>query len=151
MRYLGAAVPDSLRYLVRDLFETITLYDNKALSARREKLADGTYRTTLTVALRKLRADSLGTETAIPLRDYIPFAVLGKGDTVLAQRMVLADRDTLTVELVTKTEPLRAGVDPGYLLIDKRPEDNLVKCGKGGATSEGNRPSGGVRINIVGD
>lgn len=149
MRYLGAAVPDSLRYLIRDLFETITLYDNKALSARRDKLADGTYRTTLTVALRKLLADSLGGEIPLPLHDYIPVAAIGKGDTILARRMVLASRDTLTVELMTRTEPERAGVDPGYLLIDKHPEDNLVKCGKGGKRSgDEESRSGGITIGV---
>jgi ABC-2 type transport system permease protein len=130
MRYLDAAVPDSLRYILHDWFEDIVLYDNKALSALRVKLPDGRWRTTVTIALRKLRADSLGGETALPLHDYLPVAVLGKGDSVMARRMVRADRDTLTVELVTDRQPLKAGVDPEYYLIDKRPEDNAIKCGE---------------------
>ncbi len=112
------------------------------------KLGDGRYRTTVTLALRKLRADSLGGETPLPLRDYLPVAALGKGDSVLARRMVLADRDTVTVELVSEGEPLKAGVDPEYYLIDKRPEDNLAKCGGGKRAAEKEAPSGGVRIGI---
>jgi hypothetical protein len=103
----------------------------------------------LKLALRKLRADSLGGEVALPLHDYIPVAVLAKGDSVLARRMFLAVRDTVTVELMTAVEPARAGVDPEYYLIDKRPEDNLVKYGKGGKRSDNEEPkSGGVRIGI---
>lgn len=148
MRYLRSAVPDSLQYLVSDLFEDIVLYDNKALSAEAVKLDDGLYRTTVTLALRKVRADSLGGESPLPLRDYLPVAVLGQGDSVLAERMVLADGDTVSVELVTDVQPLRAGVDPDHYLIDKRPEDNLVRIGKPGKDENNGKSHGGVRIGI---
>lgn len=151
MRYLRSAVPESLQYLVSDLFEDIVLYDNKALSAEAVRLDDGRYRTTLTLALRKVRADSLGGESPLPFRDYLPVAVLGKGDSVLAERMVLADRDTVSVELVTGVQPLKAGVDQDYYLIDKRPDDNLVGVGKAGKASDENQGSGRVRIGVVAD
>ena len=104
------------------------------------------------IALRKLRADSLGGETALPLHDYIPVAALGKGDSVLMQRMVRADRDTLSVELMTSSQPLKAGVDPEYYLIDKHPEDNTVKCGADGRQKSAAEPgSGSLRIGVGGD
>ncbi len=149
MRYLRAAIPDSLQYLVRDWFEDIVLYDNRALSATREQLPDGRWRVTAVIALRKLRADSLGGETVLPLWDYVPVAALGRGDSVLARRMVLADRDTLTVELESVGEPLKAGIDPEYYLIDKRPEDNLAKCGGGKGPAEKEGRSGGVHIGVT--
>ncbi|MCU0606854.1 MAG: hypothetical protein MUF78_05425 [Candidatus Edwardsbacteria bacterium] len=148
LRRLRDALPDSLRYLVSDLFEDIVIYDNRALSATREQLPDGRWRVTAVIALRKLRADSLGGEAPLPLRDYLPVAALGRGDTVLARRMVPADRDTVTVELETGGEPLKAGIDPEYYLIDKRPEDNLAKCGGGKQAAEKEAPSGGIRIGI---
>ncbi len=149
LEYLRAAVPDSLRYLVHDMLEDIVIYDNKAVSARLEKTDDGRFRTELVLAVRKLRADSLGGESVLPLHDYIPVAALGKDDSVLTRGMVRADRDTVVAVLVTATEPERAGVDPEYYLIDKRPEDNLVKYGKEGKRTEGESPrSGGVHIGI---
>lgn len=148
---LRDAVPDTLRYLVHDWFEDIVLYDNRALSAEREKLPDGRWRVTAVIALRKLRADSLGGETALPLHDDIPVAVLGRGDSVLVRRMVRADRDTVTVSLESAGEPIKAGVDPEFYLVDKRPEDNAVKCGSGTSAAEQEHPSGGVRINIGSD
>ena len=35
LQYLRAVTPDSLQYVIHDLFETITLYDNKATRRRR--------------------------------------------------------------------------------------------------------------------
>lgn len=152
LEYLRAAVPESLRYMVRDMLEDIVVYDNKVVSAKCAKTKDGRYRTELVLALRKLRADSLGGETALPLGDFIPVAVMGKGDTVLARGLVRADRDTVAAELVTATEPVRAGVDPEYYLIDKRSEDNLAGIGRGGKDAPGEgRSSGGVRIGITAD
>lgn len=149
MGYLKRAVPDSLQYLVADLFEDIVLYDNKAVSAKSEKLANGRYRTLVTLGLRKLRADSLGGETVLPIHDYVSVAVLGMGDTVLAERKFLADRDTITVALVTESQPAKAGIDPDFYLIDRRPEDNLIGIGRSGKGEGKEKGNGSLRIGIT--
>ncbi|UCF70921.1 MAG: ABC transporter permease, partial [candidate division WOR-3 bacterium] len=56
LRYIRKAVPDSLQYIITDMFETITLYENKTVEATYEPLDNGTYRVHISVNAQKLRA-----------------------------------------------------------------------------------------------
>lgn len=129
--YLRAVTPDSLRYVIHDLFETITLYDNKATAATATRRPDGTYAVHLTFAAHKLRADSLGNETEIPIADYIDVGVFGvpeKGNTLgrpLAVRKVRVTQRAMSVDFVVPERPRKAGIDPFNKLIDRTPEDNV--------------------------
>ena len=60
---LCAQTPRSTAYLVDDGFNRIVLYDNKAISATSQKMADGKYKVTLNVQARKVQADGNGVET----------------------------------------------------------------------------------------
>ena len=40
---LKQATPDSLQYVINDMFENITLYDNRVKNATAKKLANGKY------------------------------------------------------------------------------------------------------------
>ncbi|HVG44370.1 MAG TPA: M1 family aminopeptidase, partial [Longimicrobium sp.] len=75
--HLRAATPDSLGYLIDDLFQRVTLYDNAAERATSRRLPDGRYQVDVRVRARKVRADSLGTETEVPLDDRIEIGVFG--------------------------------------------------------------------------
>ena len=53
-----------MQYLIEDMFQTITLFDNQAVEPK--VTPEGArYRVELTVDTRKLRADGLGKETEI--------------------------------------------------------------------------------------
>jgi ABC-2 type transport system permease protein len=129
--YLRAVTPDSLRYVIHDLFETITLYDNNATAATAVRRPDGTYAVHLTFTAHKLRADSLGSQTEIPVDDYIDVGVFGapeKGNALgkpLAVRKVHVTQPTMSVDFVVPELPRKAGVDPYNKLIDRTPEDNV--------------------------
>jgi ABC-type transport system involved in multi-copper enzyme maturation permease subunit len=129
--YMRAVTPDSLQYVIHDLFETITLYDNKATAATASRQADGSYAVHLTFAARKIRADSLGNQTDIPVADYIDVGVFGakeKGNTLgkpLALRKVHVTQPTMSVDFTVSERPLKAGIDPYNKLIDRTPEDNV--------------------------
>jgi hypothetical protein len=131
LNYVRAVTPDSLRYVIHDLFETITLYDNKATAATATRRAGGTYAVRLTFDAHKLRADSLGTETEIPVADYIDVGVFGapeKGNVLgkpLAVRKVHVTQPTMSVDFVVSELPRKAGIDPFNKLIDRTPEDNV--------------------------
>ena len=71
LSYIKQATPDSLQYVIGDMFETITLYENKAKEATFAKTEDGKYQVNLTIETKKFRADSLGNETEIPIHDWI--------------------------------------------------------------------------------
>ena len=127
---LRAVTPDSLQYLVTDLFETITLYENRATEARAVDLGDGRQRVEVDLDLAKFRADSTGTERAAPMNDWLDVAVYGTrgdgGEEILAieKRRLRSGRQT--VELVVDGTPTRAGVDPLYLFVDRNKGDNVV-------------------------
>ena len=77
MTYLKRATPDSMQYLLHDMFETITLFENQLDEATYTKRADGKYDVRLTIRAAKTRADSLGNETPLPLRDYVDVGIFG--------------------------------------------------------------------------
>ena len=64
---IRAVTPPHLQYMIDDFFETITLYDNRALSAKAKALPDGRYEVALKVFAKKRKADELGKETDAPL------------------------------------------------------------------------------------
>ena len=130
VRELRAVTPDSLGYLVTDLFETITLYENRATEARAVALGDGRQRVEIDLDLAKFRADSTGAERTVPLNDWLDVAVYGTrggGDEeILAIEKRRLRSGKQTVELVVEGTPTRAGVDPLYLFVDRNKGDNVV-------------------------
>ncbi|UCG27886.1 MAG: hypothetical protein JSV24_00580, partial [Bacteroidales bacterium] len=128
--YLEEVTPDSLKYILTDMFETITLYENKAENAVVAKTAEDRYILQLTVNSEKLRADSLGNETSIGINDWIDIGVYTKDDKgedklcYIQKHKVNNRNQVFTIEL--DEEPSRAGIDPLNKLIDKHPEDNIV-------------------------
>ncbi|MTI30472.1 ABC transporter permease/M1 family aminopeptidase, partial [Xanthovirga aplysinae] len=73
--YFRQVTPDSLQYVIHDLFETITLFENKTEEVNYEKLSDGKYKVNLKVGSIKYRADSTGMEKKIPVDDWIDLGV----------------------------------------------------------------------------
>lgn len=134
MRNLYAATPDSLHYLLKDMFEDIVLYSNKTLSATARKLPDGKYEVTLKTQTDKFRADTLGREERLPnLADWVEIGVFGKaekgkkhGKLLLTRYEKITQSDNEFV-LITDEEPEKAGIDLNYLLIDRVPDDNCKK------------------------
>ncbi|MFM8918128.1 MAG: M1 family aminopeptidase, partial [Bacteroidota bacterium] len=62
---LEQQTPDSLRYLINDLFKKITLFDNRVLEAN-VKIVDQGYETTLKIQATKMYADSMGLPYLLP-------------------------------------------------------------------------------------
>jgi len=138
MAELRAETPDSLRYLLTDLFETITLWDLKASEATATKRADGKWTVRLDVAAKKLRADSAGAEKEIPVDDWVTIGVFG-GETSSGDRLgkpLYTGRHRITaatqaIEVIVSEPPRRAAVDPYHLLVDRAPKDNVKEIESG--------------------
>lgn len=135
--YLRAETPDSLQYVITDLIETITLWDNKAEEATVTRREDGRYAVRLVLESRKVRADSLGNETEVPLADYVDVGVFGErepgnslGKPLYLEKHRIAGAQT-EIEVVVDEEPRRAGIDPYNKLIDRMPGDNVRDVGGG--------------------
>ena len=124
---LRAVTPDSLGYLVDDLFESITLYENRTVEATATPLGGDRWRVALTLDLGKVRADSLGAENPAPMDDWLDVAVFGERDgeevTLKTERRRLrAGRQRVTLDVTGR--PTRAGVDPSFLFPDRIRTDN---------------------------
>jgi hypothetical protein len=122
--------PDSLKYVLTDLFEEITFYENKTDTARATKRPDGRWEVHLVFNSRKLKGDSLGNTREVPMADYVDVGVFGErvagqklGAPLLVEKVRITQPVT-TLDLVVDAEPKKAGIDPYNKLIDRTPEDN---------------------------
>jgi hypothetical protein len=128
---LREETPAQDQYLLKDLFEDITLFSNRATSATAKKRADGKYDVTVAVETRKYKSDAKGAETETPVDDWIEVGALAapaKGQhygKVLARQLIHMTGANGTYTFQTDSLPDKAGIDPLLLLIDRVPDDNL--------------------------
>lgn len=126
---LRKVTPPDLQYLIADLFETITLYDNRALKAV-VRPNGSKFDVTLTVSAKKLRAAELGAETEQPLDDLIPVGVYGSDGKLLLLEKRRFQKEQSELTLTVAAPPAKAGIDPLNELIDRRPDDNVIRVEK---------------------
>src|SRR4030095_5941230 len=77
--------PDSLKYVLTDLFEEMTFYENKADSAITTKQPDGNWAVHLVLKAKKLKGDSVGATRDVPMADYVDVGIFG--DRVPGQKL----------------------------------------------------------------
>ena len=136
---LRAATPDSLGYLITDLFETITLYDLRTDSAVVSDAAGqpGKFQVDLWVNARKQRADTAGRTKDIAMRDWIDIGVFAevKGESAkrfdrigmpLYLRKHPVDSGSQRFSVIVDRKPTRAGIDPLHKLVDRFIPNNTV-------------------------
>ena len=141
LSFVREAVPPELEYVIEDLFETITLYDNRLVDATYEPASGGGYAVRLEVEAKKYRADGQGVETEIPVDDWIDVAVFGEREPgaspegkLLALEKRRIDAGEAVFELVVDEEPRRAGIDPFTKLIDRNPDNNVAGVSAAGGS-----------------
>jgi hypothetical protein len=130
---LRAQTPADMQYLIDDGFNSIVLYDNKALKATVEPTPDHRYKVTLTVQARKVKADGNGNETPMTLNDYIDIGVFegNKDEEVpLSLKKEKLTQEHTTFEIVLDKIPTRAGIDPYNKLVDRIADDNIIDVTK---------------------
>ncbi|MFT7030094.1 MAG: hypothetical protein ACJA2C_001489 [Marinoscillum sp.] len=127
--YYRAVTPDSLQYIITDMFETITLFENKTTEAEYEEISDNEYLVNLSVNTIKYQADSLGNEEEQILKDWIDIGVFtegndGKDSLIYLQKHKISQAENDFV-LTVGAKPTKAGIDPINKLIDRNPKDNV--------------------------
>jgi aminopeptidase N len=130
--YLKAAAPPEKQSLLADLFENITLFENRVEEASYTPDDDGKYRVIIEARARKVRADGEGVETQIPLDDWVDVAVFGEKEvdgrseeTVLYFEKHHLTEEEPTFEILVDEKPVRAGIDPYNKLVDRNSDDNI--------------------------
>lgn len=159
VNYIRAATPDSLKYIIKDMFETITIYENYVKDLSYTPTADGKYQVKLTVGSAKFRSDSIGKQTKIPVADYMDVGVFSdtmmNGKTVekeLVLQRIKMDQPEKTFEFTVDEKPKSAGIDPYLKLIDRTPDNNTWKFGsKPPEVNLKAKEEKGIHVTIGGD
>ncbi len=132
LRAFRAVTPDTLQYLITDLFEQITVFSNRVVEANATKKGEG-WEVIVRTTSEKYYADTLGKETAAVLDDYVDLAVFGEqkdkdhpAKPLIRQRVRLQSRDT-SFTFFVKERPSQAGIDPYNYLVDRIPDDNMKR------------------------
>jgi ABC-2 type transport system permease protein len=130
---LREQTPPELQYVITDMFESIVLYENKAVSATYVETPDKKYKVTLTTSSQKKNSDGSGNETPMPIHDLIDVGVFS-GTKEHLKRLNLhkewISQEKSTFEFVVDEKPTFAGIDPYNKLIDRDPADNLIEVEK---------------------
>jgi len=130
-RELQAVTPDSLQYLLHDLFEVNTFWMFAVENVRAAPTPTGGWQVTMDVRARKVVIDSAGVETELPFDEWIPvgvFAAREPGRHELsaplhyALHRIRSGRQPITITVAD--EPVIAGVDPYHLLDWEELEDD---------------------------
>lgn len=129
---LRAITPDSLQYLITDLFEENTLWELRTNEAQAEPTDTNKWRVTLEVETHKVKGDSTG-DSRISMDDFVEIGIFSAArddddeDKPMYLRMHRLRTGTQTITLIVPEEPVRASLDPFHKLIDRRRNDNMVK------------------------
>ncbi|MBI4747691.1 MAG: hypothetical protein HY774_04345 [Acidobacteria bacterium] len=139
LKYIREVTPPEMQYLITDLFETITLFENRAIETSYSKTPDGKYLVKLKVDAKKLRADGSGDEKEIAINDLIDIGVFSgekKKEKVLHLQKYRIDKAQMEFEITVDEEPARAGIDPYNKLIDRNSDDNVIEVSQKSQTGK---------------
>lgn len=132
-KQLERQTPDSLKYLLHDLFEVNTNWKFRTTRAAARPLNPDSTRWELTLAIdaRKVVTDSAGVTTDVPMNEWVDLGVFGTSEEDGPQRSLYLHRHRIrsgrqTITVLTTGKPSRAGIDPGHVLDwEERSEDNM--------------------------
>jgi len=155
VNYIKEVTPDSLQYVIKDMFETITLYRNRIVDAKTTELDNGKYQVDIEFEVSKYRNDEKGKRyygekvgdtltyktdkmtkpiLSVPLADYIDIGIFseeeidGKKKEValyLKKHKITAINNK--IKIIVDKKPTEVGVDPYNKLIDANSNDNRMK------------------------
>ena len=152
LNHIKEVTPDSLNYLLDDMFETITLYQNRVVETKSEKLDNGKYKVDIEFKVSKYRNNEKGRafygerekdsityqtddmkkpEYSVFLEDYIDIGIFGEDDDENETELYLKKHKISSIynkiSIIVDKEPKEVGIDPYNKLIDTNSEDNRKK------------------------
>lgn len=119
--------------LLADLFDNITLFQNKTVRAEYTEIDGDQFQVTIDVEFKKFHAQEKGAEVEVELDDWIEIGAFAKpkpgreyGETLYRKRIHITEPEQ-TFTFVVDQQPDLVGVDPVSLLIDRDTADNMKK------------------------
>jgi hypothetical protein len=126
MAALKKVTPSEFQYLFEDLFENITIYDNRTRTATATKQPDGNDQVHLSVEAMKYQADGRGQEHQVPVHDLMAIGVVDKDGHFLYLQRQRMDQEKAEFDVTVDKRPAKAGIDQLIKLIDRNPDDNVI-------------------------
>lgn len=127
--HVDRATPDTLKYLIDDLFNTITIFSTRIDSVSFDENENGLYDVLINAKIQKFRADSLGRPTEITPCDWLELVVYAEGsegkDSLIYSTRAMPDSTLLITRLTVDKKPTKVGIDPQHLMIDHNLDDNI--------------------------
>ena len=132
--YLRADAGPQWSKLITDLFEKITIFDDRVTGVTTKKRADGRWDVTLKVHTGKVYLDGVGKETKAPFDVPVDIGVFARAadgkeqdeKVLYLEKREIADGDS-TVTVTVDSEPYEAGIDPYNKLVDRVSDDNRMR------------------------
>jgi len=141
--YFREVTPEDKQYIIKDLFETVTFYDNKIVTANTTPLKNGKYQVDIEFNVRKYREDQKGNKIyndndissiqankkvnevqSLPLAGYIDLKVYGENNAVFYQEKHKCTTINNILTIVVDSKPKVIMIDPFNKLIDSNSDDN---------------------------
>lgn len=131
MDYFREVTPDSLQYVIEDLFESVSFYDNKIVSASYEQTLENKFKVRLIVEAAKFRVDERGVENPVVVNDWIDIGIYGTdehgNEELIYLKKHLFTDSLIELEIAVDQKPAKAGIDPFNKLIDRKSEGIFVE------------------------
>jgi len=127
---LQHVTPDSLNYLLEDLFKENTYWRLKAKQFDAAQTKEGSWEVTLQVQAQKVVVDSTGQEKNVPMNDWLEVGIYEEGKRLnepLYLKMHRIHSGEQTIKVTVPRKPERGGIDPNNLMIDVRRDDNMLE------------------------
>jgi len=131
---LYAATDPKFHPLIRDLFERIVFWENRAVSADAARRADGKYEVTLQLTSQTHSADGKGKVADEAVDEWVDVGVFARppggkeeDEKVLYLQKHHITQAATTLKLVVDQAPYEAGIDPYNKLVDTDSDDNRIK------------------------
>ncbi len=126
LSYLRAEIPPEHHDVLVDLFETITVYDNRALDASMKQNAAGAWDVTVKVKAVKYRSGDNGEQTELDFDDVMEVGAIDDDGNALFTEKRRVKKGESELTFTVPTRPARVGLDPLNKLVDRTSDDNTV-------------------------
>ena len=118
-------MPDSLKYMVKDLFETVTFYDTKIENVALHSSKKDTYEVEVDFTVSKHR--NREEEASLNLNDYIEIGLYTEDEELISLEVLKISQKSNQIRFHLKQKPNKVVIDPNYLLIEKNNDNNVFR------------------------
>jgi ABC-2 type transport system permease protein len=124
--HLREVTPKANLPLIDDLFEKIIVFDNRTVSATAKENPAGGFDVEMKVKAVKYESDESGNQNELDFNETMQIGAIDThGDALHIEKRTIAKGES-TISFHMEKRPVKVGIDPINLLIDRTSDDNTV-------------------------